>query len=962
MNKTTNRMKRTASLFLTPLLHALCVAACRCLLAQMRTAFAFVVCLDAASFAWAETPAVVWVSQPVSPGEVVVVYGGPWTGVKAVELSGPDKRTVEPLKVTDDCVTFVYPADWPLAAFTARVADQVNVRVNVPDVWWLQGDTGAGASPGGWLRVFGRSIGYGKTCALEFRGAGRTLTLPAAECDLYALRVEMPKDFPQGEYEVFLNNGLDATPVAAGKIKVAPRREPWPEKIFNVVDYGAIANDANDDSRAVRAALSAIATNGGGVLYFPRGRFGMRGTLELPPNTLLRGEDMTLSQIYWLDEDNPKGALVSGKYNFGIENIFLAAGNIDSGIVVVPPEKGETWKNENILLRRVRTRFLHTDNFTAEESFRRSRSGDLALRIHGESVRIEDCDFYFSKCDSSIYGDYLLVTGNRFLGPGCGYFKGQHGIFENNISEGRGMSLDNGSRCFLMKGNRIGAVYGDGDRETFTFDGGDFDYADTVLSASGRNIKLKPGTWRRAVPIWIGRPVYIIGGKGAGQMRFITRIEDRDVEIDRPWDIAPDSESYFVIAPVRHKLLFLANHDCDGNTFGLYGSAADVVLAGNRLERVGGMHAHGMFKGVPEPSWFVQFLDNELLEGNSVRGPFSYQMPADDSWLGFFDRGIRRPLTYPQNRVGIMRRNVLHSNAFLDSHGRVKNVLMENNLIKNADQGVVIGPDVQDAILRGNRFENVVRPYRINEQAMVSPADRLLAGLSVAATLKPLLPDDWSRYVAEAEALAKQNPPADSAAKTAADILRRAAQSLAAKVGDRAIPSSVVAALFGLDLSQPGPWHFERLAQSPSKNRKFYLASGNYPSWSLPATLTATTEGFEGWQIRFDPAIELVPGKPATPCAMDITCAEATGPFSLPVEFVLAGDGWKFKFHERYKWDTLDVNEFLVAGPFNNASGKPMDAGVHPPEIKLDVTAAYDTLDGRRPCCRLKPTPRARWT
>jgi hypothetical protein len=35
MNETTNRMKRTATFFLTALLHALCVAACRHLLPQV---------------------------------------------------------------------------------------------------------------------------------------------------------------------------------------------------------------------------------------------------------------------------------------------------------------------------------------------------------------------------------------------------------------------------------------------------------------------------------------------------------------------------------------------------------------------------------------------------------------------------------------------------------------------------------------------------------------------------------------------------------------------------------------------------------------------------------------------------------------------------------------------------------------------------------------------------------------
>ena len=58
--------------------------------------------------------------------------------------------------------------------------------------------------------------------------------------------------------------------------------------------------------------------------------------------------------------------------------------------------------------------------------------------------------------------------------------------------------------------------------------------------------------------------------------------------------------------------------------------------------------------------------------------------------------------------MGILRRNVLQSNAFLDSHGRVKNLLMENNVVRNSDRGVVVTHDVQDAILRGTiRYDDI---------------------------------------------------------------------------------------------------------------------------------------------------------------------------------------------------------------------------------------------------------------
>ncbi len=911
-----------------------------------------------AASAWAAEPAVVWVSQPVAPGEAVMVYGGPWTNVTAVEVDGTEKRTVSPLKVTDDCVTFVYPKEWPLAAFSARVASgggTAELRVNAPDVWWLQGDAGKSATPGGWLRAYGRSVGYGGTAFLELRDrAGKAHKLPAKESDLYALRVELAKDFPAGAYEVFLNNGLDGRSVPAGNVEVAPQREPWPEKVFDVTAYGAVANDGNDDARAIRAALADIAKNSGGVLYFPRGRFGMRGELALPPNTLLRGAGMALTQLYWLDEDDPKGALLSGTRDFGVEEIFLAAANIDDGIVVTKPAEGDAWKNANVLLRRVRARFLHTDTTSGEESFRRSRSGGMPFRVGGDFVRVIGCDFYFSKGESSLHGDFLFVAGNRFDGPGCGYLGGRNVIFEDNNHEGRGMSFANGSRCVYLKGNRLGGVYGDGDRETFTFDGGDATYSDTAVSASGKTLKLKPCGWRHGVERWIGEPVYIVGGRGAGQMRFITRIEGQTVTIDRPWDVAPDAESYFSVAVVRSRLLFVDNSNRDGNPFALYGSACDVVLSGNTLERTGGLHAHGMYKGVPEPCWFVQFLGNQVLEGNAVRGPFSYVVPASDSWIGFFDRGIKRPLTYPQNRVGVMRRNVLHGNAFLDAHGRVKGLLMENNLVKNADRGAVIESSVQDALLRGNRFENVTRPLVIHDQVQVGPADRLSAGLSAAqAALQTELPDTWKGFVAEAGALSAKALPEAEEAQAAAGILARAVRALSVRLGDRPAPPATVSALLGINLAQNSPWFLGRIASGQIGSVKTPMEFP-YPAWGLPATLSSKIRGIDGWQIAGDPAVKLVPGKKAgytfhitRPGRQPVLC-------NFAAEYTVAGEGWSLRFEEKYAYDALEVAEFLVAGLFKNRSGKGVDTEVHPPELRLDVTQSYDTLDGKRPWVMLK--------
>ncbi len=53
--------------------------------------------------------------------------------------------------------------------------------------------------------------------------------------------------------------------------------EPIPDrsdlKIFNVTDYGAIANDSNSDFKAIKDAVNAAENNNGGIVFFPPGEF-----------------------------------------------------------------------------------------------------------------------------------------------------------------------------------------------------------------------------------------------------------------------------------------------------------------------------------------------------------------------------------------------------------------------------------------------------------------------------------------------------------------------------------------------------------------------------------------------------------------------------------------------------------------------------------------------------------------
>lgn len=59
-------------------------------------------------------------------------------------------------------------------------------------------------------------------------------------------------------------------------------KKTWGDILFNVKVYGAAGDGIRDDSAAVQATIDAIATNGGGTVFFPTGRYLIKSTIVIP--------------------------------------------------------------------------------------------------------------------------------------------------------------------------------------------------------------------------------------------------------------------------------------------------------------------------------------------------------------------------------------------------------------------------------------------------------------------------------------------------------------------------------------------------------------------------------------------------------------------------------------------------------------------------------------------------------
>ena len=229
-----------------------------------------------------------------------------------------DVRAVKIFHKTRESIKFILPKDLTEGIFAVKLypvsasADPVIIYLNDPKISFVMGDEGkiTTLKPDGFLRIIGSNlapVGVGsdktKTAAdikvhLRKKGTNDDIDMGTPqiyEDDMYSLKYTnlSSKGLTGGEYEVFVYNGYgDSTAWSAPHvIEIGPSpRDKWPTDVFNVKSFGAIGDTDTNDTPAVIRALAAAHSNGGGVVYFPRGIYSIVCTLIIPENVLIKGD------------------------------------------------------------------------------------------------------------------------------------------------------------------------------------------------------------------------------------------------------------------------------------------------------------------------------------------------------------------------------------------------------------------------------------------------------------------------------------------------------------------------------------------------------------------------------------------------------------------------------------------------------------------------------------------------
>ncbi len=692
-------------------------------------------------------PSIFWASDPVGPGETVTIIGDGFGKDTKLDIAaaqdGVENVAVNPeiVQKSEQSVKFLVPSDFKRGMYVLRVSDgraATDQYLNRATVYWVQGDGGAYATPGGRIRIFGRCMGaLGGEPRLSLSTENRKTFIRAERADLWNASFKVPANLPSGSYRVNFTNGSGGQKgwVQAGTFEVK-REEQWPKTSYNVRDYGAKADGIQNDTFSVLAAIQAAGAKGGGVVYFPRGRYRVAGTLNVPKFVTLRGERRDLVNIFWEDSTAPPLFLILGSDHFAIEDLTIYASNHQH---VIGNGLGAAGKGQsgNVHIRRITVRAdMYRGHPTPEDvstrfrtSLTASSGGYDSLHLGGDDIEIIDCDIYGS--GRSFYLNKprnAYVARNYFYNGRWGWYSisgAENVIFENNevigadlMSTGGGINnlgddIAESKNVFFSK-NRFSLLNG-WDREAVTSDAGGGYYYGTLANIAATAVSLahSPIMSPLARGGWKGAGVFILGGRGMGQFAQVDHISGTTVYLDRPWKVLPDGKSVVTITMMQQNYIFTDNEFSDaGVAIQFYGTSVNHIVSGNKSARTAGFTNSGRFYQPYQPSWYCQFLNNDILEGNVYRSGADNAILSGEAIIGTY--GYQQaPNAAPLALGTIIRGNHLHSNAHIEVRGLsrtapgIRDVIVENNLIENADSGVLVDEGGSEVLVRGNILKNV---------------------------------------------------------------------------------------------------------------------------------------------------------------------------------------------------------------------------------------------------------------
>lgn len=212
----------------------------------------------------------------------------------------------------------------------------------------------------------------------------------------------------------------------------------------------------------------------------------------------------------------------------------------------------------------------------------------------------------------------------------------------------------------------------------------------------------------------------ILSGKGNGQHRLIKDFHDNVAELDYPFEVEPDDTSKIIIVSMNRKGIYTDNSFEDTGVLQFYGVGIDNIVNGNEFVRSSGIKLSGFYTyGGYRPSWYNEITNNHFKEGYYTHwfGTNDGQSGESSIWIyGAYNSQKPEQLLI----ATAINNNIFDNHSGIKitsrstSHNIIKDILVQNNVIKNADSGISADGKIDGAIFKNNSFDSVTAEYTIS--------------------------------------------------------------------------------------------------------------------------------------------------------------------------------------------------------------------------------------------------------
>ncbi|MBP3627482.1 MAG: DUF4469 domain-containing protein [Clostridia bacterium] len=544
-----------------------------------------------------------------------------------------------------------------------RLYEDKIIYINNPYITYTLGDDGSVSTNGGWLRIQGENlyIDDAHTVTVVAKSVDTGVITPLSvtkvtEGDAYSVEVAIPETMAEGKYEVYLHNGYGdntcwSAPVVFTVGKSA--RSIWRAKgTFNVKDYGAKGDDTANDTGAIIRAIDAAVKNGGGVVYFPKGKYRVISTLVVPQNVSLEGEDLSNTMIFWTAytwQYGEANKLFSISGNCEIRNLNIYATRAPEFVYFNSDKENQLINNiyGDVTDRKKDNVYLENLQFDAVPISGQPGSGGghawavvdgadrtsikntivkesgttkILMKAGGRNYQFENIDIYVKTTDkgSDVYGIFIdgYDVNIENFSSDVYSLKGKvrNAIIENCDIKYAGTGID-GTNMYLGR-NSFQKHY-QNNRELWVSDGVPY-YKNVRIQFTGAREDIVGvgntdeitykllGYSEFDENALVGMDVFVADGQGYGQMRVITSSKpDGTFTVDQPFTIAPNRNSAVWIYWPRTTNYFIQNSFIEGSGGGPYGTSIDSVWDGNTFS----YHNGQLFTNGSTVIWYTSILN-----------------------------------------------------------------------------------------------------------------------------------------------------------------------------------------------------------------------------------------------------------------------------------------------------------------------------------------------------------------